>query len=93
MNRVIAVLNTGNQKIQLDGQPKERFDFEKEEVEVVFVFPKNSLSYMELSHYGFGGSIVPRFEMKVNNIDYSVIACGAKNDLNNEISFFLMKNN
>lgn len=91
MKRVNAILDLSTQKIQVDGRLKNDFDFKIDEIEVVFVFSPRSITYMELKSRGFGGSIVPRYTMNINGIEYDVLAFGAKDDLDNEITFFLMK--
>lgn len=91
MKRVNAILNLGTQKMQMDGTLKNDFDFELNETEIVFVFAPRSITYMELKSRGFGGSIVPRHSMNINNIEYDVMAFGSKSDEDNEISFYLIK--
>ncbi len=91
MKRVNAILDLGTQKMQMDGKLKKDFDFEVSESEIVFLFAPRSITYMELKSRGFGGSIVPRYTMNVNGVEYDVLAFGAKDDLDNEITFFLVK--
>lgn len=91
MKEINATLLIENEKVVINAKLKETVDFDAENVEAVFVFEKDSNIYLKLKEYDFGGSIVPRAEMVIDGKEFYVVAFGSLQDINWEVSFYMIK--
>lgn len=85
------ILTIDNENLVFDGKAQEEIDYNKEDFHVTFKFNENSECFSKLKDKGFGGSLVPRCSLALTGIDYDVLAFGARTDINQEISFYLLK--
>lgn len=89
-SEIILVLKDG-QHLNIDGKIKDHFDLDDERMEVTFVFDKEATNLPKLKELAIGSVFVPVYEMIIDKVDYIVFAIGATNDIDTEITSFIVR--
>lgn len=91
MKEYDSFLIINDEEITIDGTPTEDVSLSVDELGVTFSFASDSYNLDILKSKQFGGRLCPHPSalIKINDIFFDIMAYGATNDDDNEISFFL----
>lgn len=86
----VLVLKDGDMRT-VDGAIREHFDLGVESTEVIFDFPKDAYNLPELKSLAIGGSVVPQYELHIDDVKFDVLAMGAKDEPYEQITMHIVR--